>query len=108
MVNAGFNLRFLWCFGLFLSALIPSSRASSPGDEVIVVYNSNLPESIGVARHYAERRQVPQDRLFGLDLPVGETMTRGEVTRASGPAASKAPTGGQSAGIQQLLQAPHG
>src|SRR5450756_1376349 len=65
------------CLGLTLSLALPI-RGSGPGDEVVVIYNRNLPESKGVAEHYAERRQVPKDRVFGLDLPKTETMTREE------------------------------
>jgi len=65
------------CLGL---ALTPGSalRASGPGEEVVVVYNRNLSESKGVAEHYARRRGVPGDRIFGLDLPKTETITREE------------------------------
>jgi uncharacterized protein (TIGR03790 family) len=52
--------------------------AASPGEEVIVVYNSRLPESKQVADHYAARRQVPDQQIVGLKLPVTETMTRAE------------------------------
>jgi uncharacterized protein (TIGR03790 family) len=65
------------CLGLFLGLAWPT-RGSGPGDEVVVIYNRNLAESKGVAEHYAERRQVPKDRIFGLDLPKTETMTREE------------------------------
>jgi len=53
-------------------------RAASPGDEVVVVYNSRVPESKDIAEYYALKRQVPTNQIFGLDLPTGESMTRGE------------------------------
>jgi uncharacterized protein (TIGR03790 family) len=53
-------------------------HATSPAEEVVVVFNKNLPDSKGVAEYYAQRRQIPRDRLFGLDLPTTETMTRAE------------------------------
>jgi uncharacterized protein (TIGR03790 family) len=57
--------------------LIPGWPAhGAPGDEVAVIYNSNVPESKSLAEYYAERRHVPKDRLFGFDLPSAETMTR--------------------------------
>ncbi|MDB6022234.1 MAG: hypothetical protein JWQ04_2091 [Pedosphaera sp.] len=46
------------------------------GDEVFVVYNSRVPESRGVAEHYASVRQVPATQVLGLDLPEGEAMNR--------------------------------
>jgi len=53
-------------------------HAAGRGDEVIVVYNRRVPESKEVAEHYAERRQVPNNQVFGFDLPTGENMTRME------------------------------
>ncbi len=57
-------------------------RAANPGDEVVLVYNSRLPESRGVADHYARLRQVPQDQIFGFDLPTNEVMSRAEFQEA--------------------------
>lgn len=45
---------------------------------MIVVYNSKMAESKQVADHYVQRRQVPGNQVFGLDLPVTESMTRTE------------------------------
>jgi uncharacterized protein (TIGR03790 family) len=52
--------------------------ASTPGDEVVVVYNRNLPDSRSVAEYYAKRREIPKDRLIGLDLPQTERISRRE------------------------------
>ena len=57
----------------------PPVSAAAPaqaGGEVVVVYNSRMPESRMVAEHYAWSRHVPSDRMVGLDLPVDESMTR--------------------------------
>ncbi len=51
-------------------------RAAGPGDEVVVVYNTRVPESKGVAEHYAAMRQVPEGQVFGLDMPDREAITR--------------------------------
>ncbi|SPE54983.1 conserved exported hypothetical protein [Verrucomicrobia bacterium] len=53
-------------------------RAAGPGDEVIVVYNSVVPESKQVAEHYAERRQVPAGQVFGYPMTTNEIITRAE------------------------------
>jgi uncharacterized protein (TIGR03790 family) len=53
-------------------------RAASPGDEVIIVYNTRVPESKGVADYYAERRHVPANQIFGFALSTNEGMTRVE------------------------------
>lgn len=53
-------------------------QAANPGDEVIVVYNSRLPESRGVADHYAALRRVPTNQVFGFDLSTTEMISRSE------------------------------
>ena len=55
-----------------------ASRGAGQGNEVVVVFNSRLPESQKVAEYYAQRRGVPTNQLLGLDLPTGESMTRQE------------------------------
>ena len=55
-----------------------SARAGNPGAEVVVVYNTHVPESKAIAEYYALKRQVPTNQIFGFDLPTGEDMTRGE------------------------------
>jgi uncharacterized protein (TIGR03790 family) len=45
---------------------------------VLVIYNSRLPESKQVAEYYAQRRAVPNDQVWGLDLPTSEAISRGE------------------------------
>lgn len=54
------------------------SQVKEAGTAVVVVYNSRMPESKEVARHYAERRKVPASQVIGFDLPTSETMTRAE------------------------------
>jgi uncharacterized protein (TIGR03790 family) len=60
-----------------LQACLPV-RAIDTGAQVIVVYNSAMPESRQVAEHYAAHRAVPNEQVFGLDLPKSETMSRAE------------------------------
>ena len=62
--------------GWLLGALL--ALGADPGDEVVVVYNKNLPESKSLAEYYAQRRRVPKDRLFGFDLPSAEAISRRE------------------------------
>jgi uncharacterized protein (TIGR03790 family) len=52
--------------------------AAEPGDAVVVIYNTQLPESKGVADHYAARRHVPENQIIGLNLTTNETMSRDE------------------------------
>src|SRR5438270_8093528 len=59
-------------------AAVLSARAANPGEEVVVVFNSRMPESKDVAEHYAERRQVPAGQIFGFPLSTNEEMSRVE------------------------------
>jgi len=65
--------------GSLLLCLLPLF-AHAGGDEVVVVYNSRMPESKAVAEHYATMRQVPANQIFGFALTTNETMTREEFT----------------------------
>ncbi len=66
-------------FLLLLLAFVPG-LAFAGGEEVVVVYNSRLPESKDVADHYAAMRQVPTNQVFGLDLTTNEVITREDFT----------------------------
>ncbi len=55
-------------------------HAWADGREVVVVYNSAMPESKGVADYYAKARQVPPEQVLGFSLPNGLEMSRGEFT----------------------------
>lgn len=63
--------------GLVVAAAIPS-RAADSGKDVIIVYNTRVPESIAVAEHYAQRRNVPAGQIFGFALSTGQDMSRME------------------------------
>ncbi len=70
--------RFLFVFCLLALAGVPLLNAADRGDEVVVIYNTRVPESRDVAQHYAEMRHVPAGQVLGFDLPSDETMTRAE------------------------------
>lgn len=62
-----------------VAVLAFSSRAGfAGGDEVVVIYNSRMPESKALATYYAEQRQIPKSQLYGFELNAGETITRSE------------------------------
>ncbi len=54
--------------------------ARGDGEEVVVVYNSQMPESKVVAEHYAAMRQVPANQIFGFSLTTNEIITRADFT----------------------------
>lgn len=72
-----FQPTWLTLLSLGLALLIPES-ALAGGEEVVVVYNSKLPESKSLAFYYARMRDVPKEQILGFDLPLSETMSRAE------------------------------
>jgi uncharacterized protein (TIGR03790 family) len=63
-----------------LLALLVPFTARAGGDEVVVIYNSRVPESKAVAEHYAAARAVPASQIFGFALTTNEVMTRDDFT----------------------------
>ncbi len=61
-----------------LASVCAPRPAAAGGDEVVVVYNSRVPESRRVAEYYAERRQVPRSQVIGFELTAGEEISRKE------------------------------
>ena len=43
---------------------------------MIIVYNTRVPESKGVADYYAERRHVPTNQIYGFALTTNEDISR--------------------------------
>src|SRR6267154_6306982 len=72
-------LRLLFLLAAFLcsTAMSPSNEAAA-GDEVIIVYNARLPESKAVGEYYAQKRHVPTNQMFGIELSTTEEMSRAE------------------------------
>src|SRR5215831_4706579 len=66
---------FLLAFSLLSPAL---SRAANTGSEVVVIYNTKVPESKSLAEYYAARRHVPTNKIFGFALSTGDEMSRAE------------------------------
>src|SRR5258708_6429367 len=64
---AGLVVRILPVFVLVLV-----THSAGAATEVAVVFNSRVPESKEVAEYYAQRRQVPKEQVFGLELPTTE------------------------------------
>jgi uncharacterized protein (TIGR03790 family) len=68
---------FLFVLGTWVGGFsVLSSRAG--GEEVVVIYNSKMPESKSVAYFYARHRDVPPQQVLGFDLPTSEDITRGD------------------------------
>ena len=72
-------MRIGWLLKLLLGWVwISSWVAEAAGNEVLVIYNSQMPASEAVARHYAQRRSVPDSPLLGLRLPDSGTISRAD------------------------------
>ena len=58
-------------------ALSPLARAASSRPEagIVLLTNSGDPDSLRIARHYAEMRHVPIANIISLPLPLAETIT---------------------------------
>src|SRR5689334_10590501 len=66
-------MRFPFAFLLLITLRV---AAAEPGSAVVVVYNSDMPESKQVADYYAQRRNVPAGQMLGFPLPKTEPMSR--------------------------------
>ena len=55
-----------------------AAAGTGGGDEVVVIYNSNVRGSKKVADHYAQARQVPRGQVYGFPLPPSEEISRAE------------------------------
>ncbi len=75
------NLTRLRFFLLTITALLtPTFARADGGDDVVVLYNSRVPESKMVAAHYAAMRHVPANQIFSFALTTGEVMQRDDFT----------------------------
>jgi uncharacterized protein (TIGR03790 family) len=60
---------------LSLSIVVAKATPIAP-ESVAVVYNSSIPQSMDLAGHYAQMRNIPLENLIGLQLPE-----RGQISR---------------------------
>ncbi len=67
------------CVFLIACALAaPLIMKASAESEVVVVYNSRVPESKEIAEYYATVRHVPRNQVMGFSLSTGLEMSRAE------------------------------
>lgn len=67
----------LLLFAVLLGVFAPATSHAG-GEEVVVIYNSKLPESKSLAYFYARHRAVPAQQVLGFDLTSSETISRGD------------------------------
>src|ERR1700678_1217482 len=63
-------------------ALAAGARGSGLAERVVVVANSDAPDSVAIAQHYAKVRGVPPGNVIELRMPVAETITWPECVAA--------------------------
>jgi uncharacterized protein (TIGR03790 family) len=69
----------MFFFGAFLLLRMTSqAHEAAAGDEVIIVYNTRVPESKAIGEYYAQKRHVPTNQIFGFELSTTEEMSRAE------------------------------
>lgn len=65
--------------GLTLGLLLPLATPAAPPDplaaRVVILANRDDPDSLRLARHYAEVRGVPAENIIGLPMPPRETIS---------------------------------
>ena len=59
----------------FFFAGIPLLKADNLAARVVLVANRNDPDSLRIARHYAEVRDVPVENIIALPMPGAETIS---------------------------------
>ena len=59
---------------LFLTAGALGTEPRPEAARVVIVANVNEPESVSLARFYAEQRAIPEENIVALSLPTGETI----------------------------------
>lgn len=67
-------MRGLFCAGALL-ALAHAAPGSGLPDRVVLLANSDAPDSEAIARHYAQVRGVPASNIIALPMPVTETIS---------------------------------
>ncbi len=68
--------KVLQTLAIVVCATTPSLYSAGSGEDVVVVYNSRMPESKDVAEHYAQLRHVPAQQVLGLPLSTNAEVSR--------------------------------
>lgn len=71
---------FHFLLAVFLTSLFafPILSYGLEADEVLVIANSNAEHSVSLAKHYMEKRGVPEENLIKLSVTDSESMDREE------------------------------
>jgi uncharacterized protein (TIGR03790 family) len=61
---------------VWISTAVGSAFGELTADHIAILANRNSSDSMAVAHYYATRRGISSERIFQLDLPTHETMSR--------------------------------
>jgi uncharacterized protein (TIGR03790 family) len=75
-------MRTIWILSAILFFTSAPALLYAGGDEVVVIYNTRVPESKTAAEHYAELRHVPARQIYSFALTANEEMSRDEFRNA--------------------------
>jgi uncharacterized protein (TIGR03790 family) len=68
-----------WSFAVVAAlAALPGPAAALGPQDIVILYNKNLPNSKSVADYYCQRRGVPTGNLVPLDLPDVDEISRAD------------------------------
>ncbi len=59
----------------------PAGQPDDLATHLLVVYNAQDPDSGALARYYAQRRAIPDERVLAISCPTREEITRDEFDR---------------------------
>jgi uncharacterized protein (TIGR03790 family) len=77
-------------------------------EDLIIVYNRNLPESEALARYYAAKRRVPADNLLAANVPASESISRDDYETQLAEPLRKMAQGFQATGQQPAVLLVYG
>lgn len=60
---------------LFFASVSLQAAGSAEAERLVLLVNSNVPESMEVARYYASLRAIPEENIISLPMPVEETIS---------------------------------
>jgi uncharacterized protein (TIGR03790 family) len=70
-------LKILFHLAIFFGVFVPVWLRAD-GSEVVVIYNSRMPESKSVAEYYAAARHIPEKQIFSFALTTNEIISRAD------------------------------
>src|SRR3954454_9552116 len=79
------NLRRAGNWILFFVSVSTVALAEKPlAPATIVIFNKDVPESVELAKFYAQKRDIPRDHLVGLSISKTEEISRDEYDTSIG------------------------